>query len=151
MPVTGTVKWFKADKGYGFISPDGGGKDVFVHFSAIQGSGYRSLEEGARVEFDVVPGPKGPQAGNVVRIDAGGSAGEGSGEPGREARETRRRPPDYRGTLETERSGGSSRDQGQGSKGGRERERGRDRAKDIERDRERNRGRRRGGDDDDEY
>ena len=63
MPL-GTVKWFNADKGYGFISRDDG-EDVFVHFSAIQGSGYRSLEEGQQVEFDLVQGPKGLQAANV--------------------------------------------------------------------------------------
>jgi CspA family cold shock protein len=61
----GTVKWFNADKGFGFISQDGGGPDVFVHFSAIQSSGYRSLEEGQRVEFDVTQGQKGPQAEQV--------------------------------------------------------------------------------------
>ncbi|HZD01672.1 MAG TPA: cold-shock protein [Actinomycetes bacterium] len=60
----GTVKWFNADKGYGFISPESG-PDVFVHFSAIQTSGYRSLDEGQTVEFDVTDGPKGPQAVNV--------------------------------------------------------------------------------------
>ncbi len=62
--TVGTVKWFNADKGYGFISPESG-PDVFVHFSAIQANGYRSLEEGQTVEFDVVDGPKGPQAANV--------------------------------------------------------------------------------------
>jgi cold shock protein len=61
----GTVKWFNADKGYGFIAQDGGGADVFVHFSAIQSDGYRSLEENQRVEFDITQGPKGPQAENV--------------------------------------------------------------------------------------
>ncbi|MCY0888305.1 MAG: cold-shock protein [Alicyclobacillaceae bacterium] len=60
----GIVKWFNADKGFGFISRENG-DDVFVHFSAIQGNGYRSLEEGQRVTFDVVQGPKGPQAANV--------------------------------------------------------------------------------------
>ncbi len=60
----GTVKWFNADKGFGFISVDGG-QDVFVHFSAIVADGYRSLDEDQRVEFDVVQGPKGPQAENV--------------------------------------------------------------------------------------
>ncbi|MDI2132890.1 transcription antiterminator/RNA stability regulator CspE [Yinghuangia seranimata] len=60
--ATGTVKWFNADKGYGFISQDDGGADVFVHFSAIQTSGYRSLEENQRVEFEVTQGQKGPQA-----------------------------------------------------------------------------------------
>ncbi|NJC73319.1 cold-shock protein [Planosporangium thailandense] len=61
----GTVKWFNADKGYGFISQDEGGPDVFVHFSAIQSSGYRSLEENQRVEFEVTQGQKGPQAEQV--------------------------------------------------------------------------------------
>ena len=64
----GTVKWFNADKGFGFIAQDGGGDDVFVHFSAIQSSGYRSLEENQRVEFDVTQGQKGPQAENVRAI-----------------------------------------------------------------------------------
>ena len=63
--ASGTVKWFNAEKGYGFISQDDGGADVFVHFSAIDASGYRSLEENQRVEFDVTQGPKGPQAENV--------------------------------------------------------------------------------------
>lgn len=60
--ATGTVKSFNADKGYGYISQDDGGADVFVHFSAIQTNGYRSLEENQRVEFEVTQGPKGPQA-----------------------------------------------------------------------------------------
>jgi CspA family cold shock protein len=61
----GTVKWFNADKGFGFISQDGGGDDVFVHFSAIQSDGYRSLEENQRVEFEITQGQKGPQAEQV--------------------------------------------------------------------------------------
>jgi CspA family cold shock protein len=65
--TTGTVKWFNAEKGYGFISREGG-DDVFVHFSAIQGDGYRNLEEGQRVEFDVGPGRKGEEAQNVRAI-----------------------------------------------------------------------------------
>ena len=64
----GTVKWFNADKGFGFIAQDDGGEDVFVHFSAIQSSGYRSLEDNQRVEFDVTQGQKGPQAANVRPI-----------------------------------------------------------------------------------
>ena len=67
--TVGTVKWFNADKGYGFIQPESG-EDVFVHFSAIQTSGYRSLNEGQAVEFDVAQGPKGPQAANVRPLDA---------------------------------------------------------------------------------
>jgi cold shock protein len=65
--ITGTVKWFNGSKGYGFISRDGG-EDVFVHFSAIQGDGFRNLEEGQQVEFSVEKGPKGAQASNVVVI-----------------------------------------------------------------------------------
>ncbi len=66
--MTGTVKWFSRVKGYGFISPDGGEKDVFVHYSAIEGEGYRNLEEGQRVEFSIEDTPKGPQAANVVDL-----------------------------------------------------------------------------------
>ena len=63
--TTGIVKWFNGDKGYGFITPDDGTADVFAHFSAIQSSGYRSLEANQRVEFDVTQGQKGPQAENI--------------------------------------------------------------------------------------
>ena len=64
----GTVKWFNSDKGFGFIAPDGGADDVFVHFSEIQGNGYKSLEENQRVEFTVLLGPKGPQAVGVTAL-----------------------------------------------------------------------------------
>jgi CspA family cold shock protein len=64
----GTVKWFNAEKGFGFIAPADGGADVFVHFSAIQSSGYRSLEENQQVEFEVTQGQKGPQASDVRPI-----------------------------------------------------------------------------------
>ncbi|MFB7910840.1 cold-shock protein [Kitasatospora sp. NPDC056076] len=66
--ATGTVKWFNGEKGYGFIAQDDGGPDVFVHFSAIQGSGYRNLEENQPVEFEVTQGQKGPQAEQVRAI-----------------------------------------------------------------------------------
>jgi len=66
MRITGKVKWFNNAKGYGFIEREGG-NDVFVHFSAIQGAGFRTLEEGQAVEFEIVDGPKGPQAGNVTK------------------------------------------------------------------------------------
>ena len=64
--VTGTVKWFNGTKGYGFLTQDNGGPDVFCHFSAIAATGFRSLEEGQKVEYDVEKGPKGLQAANVV-------------------------------------------------------------------------------------
>jgi CspA family cold shock protein len=66
--ATGTVKWFSDDKGYGFITPDDSGKDLFVHHSQIAGDGYRSLDEGAKVSYSAEAGPKGPQAVDVQRI-----------------------------------------------------------------------------------
>jgi cold shock protein len=66
--ATGTVKWFNDQKGYGFITPDEGGKDVFVHHSSIAGEGFKTLAEGAKVEFEVAQGQKGPEAKNVVTV-----------------------------------------------------------------------------------
>ncbi|MBV8429576.1 MAG: cold-shock protein [Solirubrobacterales bacterium] len=66
--ATGTVKWFSDDKGFGFITPDDGGRDLFVHFSGIAGDGYRSLAEGAKVSYEAEEGPKGPKAVNVTKI-----------------------------------------------------------------------------------
>ena len=72
---TGIVEFFKDDKGYGFIRPDGGGKDVFVHHSVIQMEGFKSLKRGDRVQFEITEDPKGPRASNVRRVDDEGDAG----------------------------------------------------------------------------
>ena len=66
--ATGTVKWFNAEKGFGFITPDGGGADVFAHYSAIDATGFRTLDENQRVEFEIAQGPKGPQAAQIRGI-----------------------------------------------------------------------------------
>jgi CspA family cold shock protein len=66
--ATGTVKWFNTEKGFGFITPDDGSADVFAHYSAIQSAGYKSLNEGQKVEYDLAQGPKGPQAANIRPI-----------------------------------------------------------------------------------
>ena len=70
MRISGTVRWFNDAKGFGFITPEEGERDCFVHYSAIQGDGFRSLAEGDKVEFEMVDGPKGPAAQNVTRVES---------------------------------------------------------------------------------
>ena len=67
--ATGIVKWFSDEKGFGFIAPDGGGKDLFAHFTAIQGSGFKTLKENQKVSFEIAQGPKGPQAQNIKPVE----------------------------------------------------------------------------------
>lgn len=74
----GTVKWFNDLKGFGFIEPEGGGEDIFAHFSAIQMDGFRTLKQGARVRFDVVDGPKGKLAQNIAPLDAPDTGEDGN-------------------------------------------------------------------------
>jgi CspA family cold shock protein len=84
--VQGTVKWFNDAKGFGFIEPEGGGEDVFAHFSAIQMEGFRTLKQGARVRFELVAGPKGQLAQNIATLDAG--PGEDASDVGQPAEQT---------------------------------------------------------------
>lgn len=69
MATTGTVKWFNDSKGYGFVQAEGSDRDVFVHYTAISGDGFKTLSEGQRISFDLVEGPKGPQAANVAKAN----------------------------------------------------------------------------------
>src|SRR5262245_17952357 len=107
--ATGTVKWFNSEKGYGFITPADGGKDLFVHFSSIQGEGYKSLPEGANVEYEAQQGEKGPHAANVVVVACARHSSAAVGhrpEPPPQSSEVRmaRRSPQTLGKRERERA-----------------------------------------------
>lgn len=114
--ATGKVKWFNGEKGYGFIAQDGGGDDLFVHFSAIEGDGYRSLNEGDLVSFEVGQGQKGPQARNV-RVTQAAAPGEGGRRHGGGGGRTFGR--DGGGRDGAGRDGGGRDDGGRGGPGGR--------------------------------
>lgn len=91
--ATGTVKWFNDAKGFGFIEPDGGGPDVFAHFTAIAMEGFKTLKQGARVNFDFSDGPKGPLALNILALDAGPE--EANARNGADRRPARVRAPQF--------------------------------------------------------
>ena len=115
MRAKGTVKWFNNDKGFGFITPEDGSKALFVHPSAIQGGGFKSLDEGESVEFDVVQGQKGPAAENVTRLGGGKPSGGGDrggyggGGGGRGRSYCRRRPRARRRATSRQRAAAPSR------------------------------------------
>ena len=133
MRTTGVVKWFNVEKGYGFITPDDGGKDCFVHFSAIQGGGFRKLEEGQKVEFEIGQGQKGPQAENVVALN-GGTREAGAAAGGERGERSERGGRGGGGGGGGGRGGDYG---GGGGGGGGGRGRGRDRDRDRERTRDR--------------
>ena len=82
MPEKGKVKWFSNVKGYGFVEKEGGGQDIFVHYSSIQGEGYKTLDEGEEVTFEIVQGERGPQASNLVRSKKSSKPAEGGASQG---------------------------------------------------------------------